>query len=179
MTHRPIPVRHIRHHDRRLLKLHRANVTDDADDLLFLPWSPERQTRAPNRVLPRPEMLGHAFGNHDYVAPAIALIEDSAAQERNADGGEIIRARGAEIRWWRHVLAWWDIDSRYTCFPSEGQSAYPAGGPHAGQNADPAEERIVEMEPRPRVGVALRRQVNVRSQNIFGCEPRVDAQQAK
>src|SRR5947208_16440367 len=130
MTHGAIPVRHIRHHHRRLVELHGVDVTDDTDNLLFLPGSPVRQTGTADRVLPRPEMLGHALGNHNHVATAIALIEDSAAQERNADGPEIVGAPGAEIpRVVRRAPGRY-INSTARPFALERPLASPTHSPH-------------------------------------------------
>ena len=49
----------------------------------------------------------------------------------------------------------------------------------AGQPAKPVEQRVVKVQPRGGLGIALRRQVNIHSQHLFGGEARVHSEEVK
>jgi len=164
------------------------DVTHDADD-----FARRRLSRhdgevvcdaAADRILVRPEAAGHRLvddGDAGCVA-AIALVEGSAARDRNANGGEIVGPDHMHRR--RRTLAdrlrWFTGDRERAVVDEEArpwierQPQGHRGRLDSGQIPQPRDQSLEERRARRRAGAAARQLDSIDDQHGRTAEPGVD-----
>ena len=162
------------------LKIHGAAVGGDTDDFGYRSKIAARFHEPPDRILTRPQRFGCARGQNGDLPAAIRLEERAAADERCADGVEIIRRDvavvGERTRGHRtlvvHIRE--QVDRRFT---TQRQSARQRDSVHAGQRSESRARVVEEAELLLGAGKDRRRQRDVDGENLRRVESFVDAHQ--
>ena len=157
-----------------------AAVGGDTDDFGHRSEVPAGFHEPPDRILTRPQRLGRARGQHGDLPAAIRLEERAAADERRADGVEIVRRDvavvGQRTSGYRTLVV--DIrekvDRRFT---AQRQSARQRDSVHAGQRSESQPRVVEEAELLLGAGKGRRRQRDVDGENLRRVESFVDAHQ--
>ena len=125
------PVRHVDHHERRFVELHRANITDHAYDLGGLVSGPAGDADLADGVRAGPESVRDALRNNDDLAMEIGRRKSPAMQQRDAHRRKIIRAHRTIVGdgcFGAGLPLAGKANSGDTSFAAQRRNADPAGG---------------------------------------------------